>query len=133
MRSIYDNPYKYACVCNVPFELAKIACKKQRHLDKEYAKHIPRCPVCNSKKLYIESGSYEEGYDAYVECDECGSGFDFEEVPNSEYIRTYGDDFDAVVYFSTTEYKKDGWREACGSDKYEDWVKFAKHMIIGRR
>lgn len=105
--------------------------KKQRHINKEYAKHIPRCPICDSRKLYVVSGSFEEGYDSYVECDECGSGFDFEEVPNSEYIRTYGDDFDPVVYFSTTENKKDGWVEACGSDKYEDWITFARHMIIG--
>lgn len=133
MRSIYDNPYKYACVCHVPFELAKIACKKQRHIDKEYVKHIPRCPACNSKKLYIVSGSYEEGYDSFVECNECGSGFNFEEVPNSEYIRAYGDDFDPVFYFSETDHKEEGWKEACGSDKYEDWLSFARHMIIGQR
>ena len=38
-RSLYDNPYKYACVCSVPLKLAKIACKKQRHLEKEQKKH----------------------------------------------------------------------------------------------
>ena len=133
MRSVYANPYKYAYVCNVPLELANIACKKQRHLEKEFSKHIPRCPECNSKKVYIVSGSYEEGYDAYVECDNCGSAFDFEEVPNSDYIRMYGDDFDPVVYFSCTENKQEGWLEACGSDNYKDWLSFARNTIIGRR
>ena len=133
MRNIYDNPYKYACVCNVPYELAKIACKKQRHLEKEYAKHKPHCPVCNSKRMHIVSDSYEEGYGSYCECEDCGTGFDFTEVPNSDYIRTYGDDFDVVVYFSITRNKEKGWLEACGSDKLEDWHRFAKNMISGRR
>lgn len=49
MKSIYSNPYKYAVKCNIPFDLAKIMCLKQRHFDKEERKHRMYCPVCKSK------------------------------------------------------------------------------------
>lgn len=62
MRSIYANPYKYACKCDIPIELAKIACLKQRHFIKEQQKHPMYCPICKSKNMNFESGSYEEGY-----------------------------------------------------------------------
>ena len=51
MKSIYSNPYKYAVKCNIPFELAKIMCLKQRHFYKEEKKHRMYCPICKSKNL----------------------------------------------------------------------------------
>lgn len=38
MRNIYANPYKYACICDIPIELAKIECLKQRHFEKRATK-----------------------------------------------------------------------------------------------
>lgn len=134
MRSIYDNPYKYACVCNVPFELAKIACLKQRHWNRMQRKHPMYCPKCKSKNVFFEGGSCEEGYGDFIGCEDCGETFNCDEVPNAEYANLTGwEDFDPVVYFSSTANKEEGWKEACGSDKYEDWISFARHMIIGRR
>lgn len=134
MRSIYDNPYKYACVCNVPFELAKIACLKQRHLNKMQQKHPMRCPHCNSKSLIFEMGSYEEGYGDFIECDDCGDTFDCAEVPNAEYANLTGwEDFDPVLYFSTTANKAEGWRAACGAETLEEWHEYARKNIIGKR
>ena len=72
MRSIYANPYKYACKCDIPIELAKIACLKQRHFIKEQQKHPMYCPICKSKNMNFESGSYEEGYGDFIECEDCG-------------------------------------------------------------
>ena len=131
-RSIYDNPYKYAIVCNVPFDIAKIACKKQRHLDKEHNKHKAYCPKCGSKHLEYEMGSYEEGYGDFIECSECGETFDLPEVPNVDYMTLSGfEDFDAVLYFSTTGNKSEGWVEACGAKTLEEWQAFARRSIVG--
>lgn len=132
-RSLYDNPYKYACVCSVPLKLAKIACKKQRHLEKEQKKHPCRCPACGSKHLYYEHGSYEEGYGDFVECTDCGETYDPGEIPNIEYgSLTPFEDFDPVIYFSLTENKLEGWKEACGAETHEEWIHFAEKMIAGR-
>lgn len=134
MSNIYLNPYKYAVECNVPIDLAKIACKKYRHIHKEQKKHIPRCPNCGSKRLGIEHGSYEEGYSSFVVCDNCGCDFDFSEVENIDYLPyCTGDDFDAVLYFASYKNKEEGWLEACGAETLEEWHRFARDMIIGRR
>lgn len=134
MRSIYDNPYKYACVCNVPFELAKIACLKQRHMEKMRRKHPAHCPTCNSRHLHFEMGSYEEGYGDFIECLNCGDTFDCDEIPNVEYTDLTGwGDFDVVLYFSSTENKEEGWKEACGAETIEKWHEFARKMIVGKR
>ena len=134
MRSIYANPYKYACQCCIPIELAKIACKKQRHFLKEQRKHRMYCPVCKSKNVVFEMGSYEEGYGDFIECEDCGETFDCNEVPNVEYASLSGwEDFDAVLYFSNTENKSDGWKEACGTTTHKEWIEFATKNIIGRR
>lgn len=132
-RSLYNNPYKYACVCSVPEELAKIACKKQRHIEKMRKKNPCYCPSCGSKHLYYESGSYEEGYDDFVECEDCGDTFTPREIPNIEYydFLPFGD-FDPVIYYSITQDKREGWRAACGAETQEEWVKFARKMITGR-
>ena len=133
MKSIYANPYKYAVKCNITFELAKIMCLKQRHFYKEQRKHPMCCPVCKSKRLNYESGSYEEGYGEFIECYDCGKTFDCDEVPNVEYASLTGwEDFDAVLYFSNTENKSEGWKEACGAETHEEWLKFATKMITGR-
>jgi len=134
MRSIYDNPYKYACVCDVPIELAKIACLKHRHNIKEQRKHRAYCPCCKSKHLIFNMGSYEEGYGDFFECYECGETFDPSEIPNVEYFDYMGwADFDAVLYFSDTNNKEEGWLEACGATTHEEWLRFAKSMIVGKR
>lgn len=133
LRSLYDNPYKYACVCSVPLKLAKIACKKQRHLEKEQKKHPCRCLACGSKHLYYGHGSYEEGYGDYVECNNCGETYDPCEIPNIKYgSLTPFEDFDPVIYFSLTENKLEGWKEACGTETHEEWIHFAEKMIAGR-
>ena len=133
MKSIYANPYKYACKCNIPIELAKIMCKKQRHFEKEQRKHPVCCPVCKSKNLSYDSGSWEEGYGEFIECFACGNTFDCDEVPNVEYASLTGwEDFDAVLYFSNTENKEEGWKEACGATTRKEWVDFATKMITGR-
>lgn len=133
MKSIYANPYKYAVKCNIPFELAKIMCLKQRHFHKEERKHRMYCPICKSKNMIFEGGSYEEGYGDFIECTDCGETFDCDEVPNVEYASLTGwEDFDAVLYFSDTENKLDGWMEACGATTHEEWLKFATKMITGR-
>ena len=133
-RSIYSNPYKYAIECNVPFELAKIACAKQRHFEKDARKHRMYCPICKSKELVFEEGSYEEGYGDFIECQNCGETFNINEVPNSQYARLTGwEDFDAVLYYSCTKNKTAGWMEACGATSHEEWVEFAKKVIIGKK
>lgn len=129
-RDIHLNPYKYACVCNIPYELAKIQCLKYRHIDKEERKHRPFCPECGSKHIGYEMGSYEEGYSSFFYCDDCGQAYD--EIPNGEYYSYFGSDFDVVLYFSCTEDKADGWREACGAETIEDWHEFARKEILGR-
>lgn len=131
MSGIYLNPYKYAVECNIPIDLAKIACKKYRHFYKEQRKHIPRCPKCGSKKLEVEYGSYEEGYDGFITCESCDEAFDFNEIGNIKYLPYYGDYFDAVLYFASYEDKKQGWLEACGTETLEGWHRFAEDMIIG--
>lgn len=134
MKSIYANPYKYAIKCHIPFELAKIACLKQRHLEKDQKKHPCRCPVCKSKDLIYNDASYEECYGEFIECNTCGETFNCNEVPNIEYANFTGwEDFDAVLYFSNTENKEDGWREACGATTHNEWIKFAAKMILGER
>lgn len=131
MRSAYDNPYKYACICNVPFEIAKIACLKEKHYRKEQKKHRPVCPNCGSKKLFYEMGSYEEGYGDFVECTECEETFEPNEVKNIDYIHPFGGYFDVVLYFSIEE-KERGWMEACGAKTIEEWQEFARKEILGR-
>lgn len=131
MRSIYDNPYKYACECDIPIELAKIACLKERHLRKEQKKHKPKCPKCGSKKLNYEMGSYEEGYEDYVECDECGETYEPNEIKNIEYMPSSWDNFDVLLYFSNGE-DKTGWMEACGAETIEEWQAFARKEILER-
>ena len=134
MRSIYANPYKYACKCDVPIELAKIACLKHRHINKEQRKHKVYCPSCGSKHLYFEMGSYEEGYSDFFECEDCGETFSPSEIPNVEYFDFMGwADFDAVLYFSNTENKLEGWKEACGATTHEEWLEFARANIIGNK
>ena len=134
MRSIYANPYKYACLCDIPIELAKIACQKQRHFVKEQKKHPMYCPVCKSKRLTFEMGSYEEGYGDFIECEDCGETFDCDKVPNAKYASLTGwEDFDAVLYFSNPENKSEGWMEACGATTHEEWVEYARLNIIGKR
>lgn len=134
MRSIYANPYKYACKCDITIELAKIACLKQRHFIKEQQKHPMYCPICKSKHMNFESGSYEEGYRDFIECEDCGETFDCNQVPNVEYASLTGwEDFDAVLYFSNTDNKSEGWRKACGAETHEEWLEYATEMIIGRR
>lgn len=132
MRSIYANPYKYASQCNIPIALAKIACKKQRHNEKEQRKHPMKCPVCSSKYLMYNHGSYEEGYSDFIECKNCGETFDCNEVPNIEYANLTGfEDFDVVLFFSTYDSITEGWKEACGATTREEWVTFAKKTILG--
>ena len=134
MKSIYSNPYKYAIKCDIPFELAKTACLKQRHFLKEQRKHPMYCPVCKSKHLHFEGGAYEEGYGDFIECEDCGEAFDCDEVPNAKYAYLTGwEDFDAVLYFSNTENKEKGWMEACGATTHEEWIAFARRNIIGKR
>lgn len=134
MRSIYANPYKYACECDIPIELAKIACKKYRHIEKEQRKHRAYCPSCGSKHLYFEMGSYEEGYSDFFACEDCEETFSPSEIPNVEYFDFMGwANFDAVLYFSNTENKSEGWQEACGATTHEEWLEFAKRNIIGNR
>lgn len=133
MKSIYANPYKYACQCSIPIELAKIACAKQRHFEKEERKHRMYCPVCGSKKVIFEGGSYEEGYGDFIECEDCGETFDCGEVPNVEYANLTGwKDFDVVLFYSNTVNKEDGWEEACGAKTHEEWIEFAARVITGR-
>lgn len=128
MKNIYANPYKYAVKCNIPFELAKIMCKKQRHFRKEERKHRMYCPKCGSKELIFEGGSYEEGYGDFIECDSCGETFDCSEVPNSEYANLTGfEDFDPVLFFAGDK------AGACGDAvTHEEWVSFARKMITGK-
>lgn len=126
--SIYANPKKYARKTQIPLGLAKIECRKQKQIDKKRKKI--RCPRCKRKALHYISGSYEEGYGAFIECDNCGEAFDPNEIKNSELL-CYGSDFDAVLYFAKTKHSPNGWIEACGSDKVEDWHKFARNMIVG--
>lgn len=134
IRNIYLNPYKYAIECDIPFELAKIMCKKQRHYKKEQRKHPMYCPSCHSKNLVYDSGSYEEGYGEFIECYDCGETFNCNEIPNVQYGNFTGwEDFDPVLYFSNTNNKEDGWKEACGATTHEKWVDFATQMIMGKR
>lgn len=132
-RGIYDNPYKYAIECNIPYDLAKIACLKHRHFLKEKRKKAPRCPICDSKRMIYQMGSYEEGYGDYVECDCCGETFEPDEIKNIEYLPTSRDDFDVVLYFSLAENTKAGWMEACGAKTLEEWQNYARREILGRR
>ena len=60
MRSIYANPYKYACKCDIPIELAKIACLKQRHFIKEQQKHPMYCPICEGWREACGAETHEE-------------------------------------------------------------------------
>lgn len=122
MRDIYLNPYKYACVCNIPFELAKIACLKRRHYYKELRKHGPFCPACGSKSIFYEEGSYEDGYDSYVECENCEETFGPHEIENINYIIPFND-FDTVLYFAET-------RDVVYTEK--EWQEFARKEILGR-
>lgn len=131
MRDIHDNPYKYACVCNVPYELAKIACLKDRHYQKERRKHGPFCPKCGSKNIFYEMGSYEEGYGDYVECENCGETYEPYEIKNVDYIIPFRD-FDTVLYFSSSRIPEEGWREACGAETIEEWQEFAREEILRR-
>ena len=128
--SIYSNPKKYAQKCQIPLNLVKIECRKQKQFERK-RKHII-CPRCKHKSLDYEMGSYEEGYGSYLECNFCGETYNPEEIKNS-YLLAYGADFDAVLYFSKTKDSQDGWIEACGSDKIEDWHRFARDTIIGRQ
>lgn len=132
MRSIYDNPYKYACECDIPIELAKIACLKERHLRKEQKKHKPKCPNCGSKKLDYEMGSYEEGYGDYFECVTCGETYDPNEIKNIEYMPCPFGDFDVVLYFRRRGQNISGWDEACGATTMEEWQAFARKEIVGK-
>lgn len=134
MKSIYANPYKYACVCDVPIDLAKISCKKHRHIEKEKRKHRVFCPKCGTEHLRVNLVSYKEGRIDFFECVDCGDLFSPSEIPNVEYFDcSPWEEFDPVLYFSDPKNKQEGWLEACGSDKYEDWIAFSIEKIIGKR
>lgn len=63
-RDIHLNPYKYACVCNIPYELAKIQCLKYRHIDKEERKHRPCNQIPIVKDTQEQAEAYAEGLSA---------------------------------------------------------------------
>lgn len=129
--SIYATPKRYAKKCGIPLSLAKIECRKQKKITK-MRKHII-CPICKRNSLYYEHGSYEEGYDAFIECSRCGETYDPVEIRNSEYL-TYGYDFDAVLYFSSGRTKEEKIKnriEAIGTTDDAHWIEFAKKMILG--
>lgn len=59
--------YKRKTGCT--FKQAKIAIDYFKFL-KEKIKQVSICPLCGGE-LYLENGSYEEGYDDYIGCFEC--------------------------------------------------------------
>jgi len=130
-KSIYNSPKKYAKRCDIPLNLAKIQCKKYKKEARQRKKI--KCPACHRKSLVFCGGSYEEGYGDYIECAACGEAYAPEEIKNG-YMLHFGWDFDVVLYYSgkTPEEKISGRLEACGSEKIEDWVKFAEDEIRGK-
>ena len=127
--SIYANPKRYARKCNIPIELAKIECRRQKTIAKKRKKI--KCPICKRKRLAFIHGSYEEGHDAFLECGFCGETYDPHEIRNSDLL-CFGNDFDAVLYFSggrTAEERAKYRMEAIGEYDDASWVKFAERMI----
>ena len=127
MSSVYDNPYKYAVICDVPIELARAVCKIQRKTDKMRYK-ARKCPVCKGRGLEAEFGSYEEGYGDYIGCDHCGATFDLKEIENGFLL--FGlQDFDVILWFSV--HKKDR-QEKLGIKNIEEWHEWAWKELKGK-
>lgn len=132
IKSIYDNPYKYACECDVPIELARIVCKKQRRFNK-LVHRARKCPECNTRGLKYECGCWEEGIGDSIYCDNCGEAFGVEELENGYYLAV-GIDFDMVLYLSLSYTFEERMRER--KEKYdintiEEWHKTAWKWIRG--
>lgn len=135
MKTIYDDPYHYAYTCGVPLDLARIACKRWRHHRRMMQTHPCKCPVCGSKQLAIELGSYEEGTHDFVFCEVCDNDFKPSDIKNIEYgsISPFPPYVDLVLYFSSLENKLEGRRMACGRTDDAAWLQFATEQITGKR
>lgn len=132
--SIYTNPYKYAYICDVPIEYARIVQKRQNNIAK-IIYNARKCPKCGSHSLCFEGGSYEEGYDDYIYCenDECEADYEVSEIKNGQYLSGWLD-FDVVWYglINVDDEKKKEYRlMMCGSDNINEWHKFAWDHIRG--
>ena len=127
IKSIYDNPYKYAYECDVPIELARIACKKQRRFNK-LVHRARKCPECNSRALRYDCGSWwHEGIGDSLYCEKCGSEYEIEEIENGNLLIAMAG-FDFIVYYSLP--KKIEWRmearaEELGVNTLEEWHSWA--------
>jgi len=126
VKSIYNNPYKYAYKCDVPIELARAVCKYQRKLEKMTRK-AAKCPMCNTYELVLEHGSYEEGYDDYIYCDSCDQSFSVAEIENG-YLLYGWSDFDIILWYScnsTKEANRKQRAEELGINTLEEWQEWA--------
>ena len=131
-KSIYANPYKYAYICNVPIDYARVVQKQQNNISK-IVYNARKCPKCGSRSLCFECGSYEEGYGDYIYCDNesCGETFSVSDIKNGTYLSGWLD-FDIVLWASkgkTDEERAESRKEQCCSEGFENWSEFyLKHI-----
>jgi hypothetical protein len=110
--SLCDNPKEYAKQTHISLEQAEIRCKYFKEL-KEKIHAARKCPKCGEHTLAIEGGSYEEGIQSYVYCendkiptiDEEGDEYmeecDFTSDVTKEFEPiSHWYDFDVVLMFS---------------------------------
>lgn len=133
-KSVYLNPYKYAYICDVPIEYARIAQKRQNNISK-IIYNARKCPKCGSHSLCFEGGSYEEGYGDYIYCDNesCGEDFEVSDIKNGEYLSGWLD-FDVVLYTCSGETDAERQKDRiamCNSENVGDWHEFAWNHIHG--
>lgn len=133
-KSIYANPYKYAYICDVPIEYARIVQKRENNIAK-IVYNARKCPKCGSRSLCFEGGSYEEGYGDYIYCDNenCEETFLVSDINNGQYLSGWFD-FDSVLWASrgkTEEERAKTRSEECYSEGFDNWSDFIWNHIRG--
>lgn len=140
--SLYNDPKEYAAQTLMSLEQATIRCNHFKKLKDQIFK-AKKCPQCGQHTLEIEGGSYEEGYNSFVYCendavnvtDEDGEIYqtdcDFTSNVKKEYepISHYYD-FDDVLAFSI-HIKKDGLAsvESSMGCSWSEFVKKANEKL----
>lgn len=110
--ALCDNSKEYAEKTLISLEQAEIRCEYFRKI-KEKMYEAKKCPKCGEHTLEIEGGSYEEGINSYVYCendkiiviDEDGEEYETECDFTSDITKEFEPisdwyDFDVVLMFS---------------------------------
>ncbi|PHV72167.1 hypothetical protein CS063_01445 [Sporanaerobium hydrogeniformans] len=111
LKSIYEQPKRYARKCNIPIKYAREICKKQTKLLKEIRKNS-KCPYCGKRELEMEWSEADYTCHSWIVCGNCGKEVD-ETVYKNIRVEEIGEDFDIFLWMSldNMHFTKEEWIE----------------------